>query len=117
MRRADRLFEIVQLLRRASGPMTADAIAAELETSRRSVYRDVAASGKTKFVIVSRVIGHREPLQNGTAYDESLFLVKAVLLSSSATQAVQAAARIDVLLDDRVGGHVLVLLVAVRRSG
>ena len=31
MRRADRLFEIVQLLRRAPGPMTADAIAAELE--------------------------------------------------------------------------------------
>jgi predicted DNA-binding transcriptional regulator YafY len=43
MRRADRLFEIVQLLRRAAGPVTADAIAAELETSRRSVYRDIAA--------------------------------------------------------------------------
>jgi predicted DNA-binding transcriptional regulator YafY len=43
MRRADRLFEIVQLLRRASGPLTADAMAAELETSRRSVYRDIAA--------------------------------------------------------------------------
>lgn len=43
MRRADRLFEIIQLLRRASGPLTADAIAAELETSRRSVYRDIAA--------------------------------------------------------------------------
>lgn len=43
MRRAHRLFEIVQLLRRASGPLTADAIAAELETSRRSVYRDIAA--------------------------------------------------------------------------
>jgi predicted DNA-binding transcriptional regulator YafY len=43
MRRADRLFEIVQLLRRAAGPVTADAIATELETSRRSVYRDIAA--------------------------------------------------------------------------
>ena len=43
MRRADRLFEIVQILRRVSGPLTADAIAAELETSRRSVYRDIAA--------------------------------------------------------------------------
>ncbi|MCD2324447.1 YafY family transcriptional regulator [Sphingomonas sp. IC-56] len=43
MRRADRLFEIVQFLRRASGPLTADEIAAELETSRRSVYRDIAA--------------------------------------------------------------------------
>ncbi|MFV0624266.1 helix-turn-helix transcriptional regulator [Sphingomonas sp. ac-8] len=43
MRRADRLFEIVQLLRRASVPLTAEAIATELETSRRSVYRDIAA--------------------------------------------------------------------------
>lgn len=43
MRRADRLFQIVQMLRRSSQPVTADAIALELETSRRSVYRDVAA--------------------------------------------------------------------------
>ena len=43
MRRADRLFEIIQLLRRACGPLTAGAIAVELETSRRSVYRDIAA--------------------------------------------------------------------------
>ncbi len=43
MRRADRLFQIVQILRRSRGPVTADAIADELETSRRSVYRDVAA--------------------------------------------------------------------------
>ena len=43
MRRADRLFQIVQLLRRSSQPVTAEAIATELETSRRSVYRDIAA--------------------------------------------------------------------------
>lgn len=43
MRRADRLFEIIQVLRRASGPMTGDAIAEELETSRRTIYRDIAA--------------------------------------------------------------------------
>ena len=43
MRRADRLFQIVQLLRRTSRPMTAEVIAAELETSKRSVYRDIAA--------------------------------------------------------------------------
>ncbi len=42
MRRADRLFQIIQILRRARRPVTADAIAAELETSKRSVYRDVA---------------------------------------------------------------------------
>ena len=43
MRRADRLFEIIQVFRRASGPLTADAVAAELETSRRTIYRDIAA--------------------------------------------------------------------------
>ena len=43
MRRADRLFEIVQILRRERRPITADGIAAELETSKRSVYRDIAA--------------------------------------------------------------------------
>lgn len=42
MRRADRLFQIIQVLRRASRPVTAEAMAAELETSKRSIYRDVA---------------------------------------------------------------------------
>lgn len=42
VRRADRLFQIIQILRRTRGPVTADTIAAELETSKRSVYRDVA---------------------------------------------------------------------------
>ncbi|MBU1383993.1 MAG: YafY family transcriptional regulator [Alphaproteobacteria bacterium] len=42
MRRADRLFQIIQVLRRSSKPVTADAMAAELETSKRSIYRDIA---------------------------------------------------------------------------
>ena len=43
MRRADRLFEIIQILRRSRRPVTADAIAEELETSKRTIYRDIAA--------------------------------------------------------------------------
>jgi predicted DNA-binding transcriptional regulator YafY len=43
MRRAERLFEIIQVLRRAKGPLTAKAIADSLETSRRTIYRDLAA--------------------------------------------------------------------------
>lgn len=42
MRRADRLFQIIQLLRRHGKPVTADAIAEELETSKRTIYRDIA---------------------------------------------------------------------------
>lgn len=42
MRRADRLFQIIQILRRHRGPVTAEAIAGELETSKRTVYRDIA---------------------------------------------------------------------------
>jgi len=42
MRRADRLFQIIQILRRSTCPVTASQLAAELEVSQRSVYRDVA---------------------------------------------------------------------------
>ncbi|UCI10651.1 helix-turn-helix transcriptional regulator [Mesorhizobium sp. B1-1-8] len=42
MRRADRLFQLIQILRRNSRPVTAAAIAQELEVSKRTVYRDVA---------------------------------------------------------------------------
>ncbi len=43
MRRAVRLFEIIQVLRRARRPISAQKLADELEVSKRSVYRDIAA--------------------------------------------------------------------------
>jgi predicted DNA-binding transcriptional regulator YafY len=60
MRRADRLFQIIQILRRSSRrPITADAIGRELETSKRTVYRDIAD-----------LIGQRVPIRGeaGTGY-------------------------------------------------
>lgn len=42
MRRSDRLFDIIQRLRTASGPVTAAALAADLEVTPRTVYRDIA---------------------------------------------------------------------------
>jgi predicted DNA-binding transcriptional regulator YafY len=42
MRRADRLFQIIQVLRRRRGPVRAEDIAEELETSKRTIYRDIA---------------------------------------------------------------------------
>ena len=43
MRRADRLFDIIQLLRTAARPVTAAALADELEVTVRTIYRDIAA--------------------------------------------------------------------------
>jgi len=42
MRRADRLFRIIQVLRRKKRPATAAEIAEELEASPRTIYRDIA---------------------------------------------------------------------------
>jgi predicted DNA-binding transcriptional regulator YafY len=42
MRRGDRLFQIIQILRRSRRPVTGAALARELETSLRTVYRDMA---------------------------------------------------------------------------
>ncbi len=42
MRRADRLFQIIQILRRSTRPVTGRMLADELEVSTRSVYRDIA---------------------------------------------------------------------------
>src|SRR6266853_4617150 len=43
MRRADRLFDIIQNLRTAAHPVTAAALAEKLEVTVRTIYRDIAA--------------------------------------------------------------------------
>jgi predicted DNA-binding transcriptional regulator YafY len=57
MRRADRLFQIIQILRRSTRPVTAAALAEELETSKRSIYRDIAA-----------LIGQRVPIRGEAGF-------------------------------------------------
>jgi predicted DNA-binding transcriptional regulator YafY len=42
MRRADRLFDIIQILRSSRKPVTAAMLARELEVAERTVYRDIA---------------------------------------------------------------------------
>ncbi|CAI0694480.1 HTH domain [Serratia entomophila] len=43
MRRSDRLFEIIQILRSATRPLTAASMAESLEVNVRTLYRDIAA--------------------------------------------------------------------------
>jgi hypothetical protein len=72
MRRADRLFDVIQVLRTAKKPVTAAAIAEELEVTVRTIYRDVAtlqarldvSLGDQLDVSGQRVIW----LMNGTSY-------------------------------------------------
>jgi predicted DNA-binding transcriptional regulator YafY len=57
MRRADRLFQIIQILRRTTQPVTAAALAEELEVSKRTVYRDI-----------SDLIGQRVPIEGSAGF-------------------------------------------------
>ena len=43
MERSNRLFEVIQLLRSASKPLTAQRLAERLEVTKRTIYRDIAA--------------------------------------------------------------------------
>jgi predicted DNA-binding transcriptional regulator YafY len=84
MRRADRLFQIVQLLRRSSQPVTAESIAVELETSKRSVYRDIAA-----------LMGQRVPIRGeagiGYVLDSGFDMPPLMLTSDEVEAAVLGA--------------------------
>jgi len=63
------------------------------------VWWDVAASGKTRFVIVSLVIHFDEDQMPGTTvFEDVTYLVKAVELSTSSANIQAAAARIQELL-------------------
>ena len=42
MRRSERLFQVIQILRGSKRPVTAARLAAELEVAKRTVYRDIA---------------------------------------------------------------------------
>jgi predicted DNA-binding transcriptional regulator YafY len=85
MRRADRLFQIIQILRRSSRPVTADSIAEELEVSRRSVYRDMAD-----------LIGQRVPIRGeaGMGYVlESGFDLPPLMLTADEIEAAVLGAQ------------------------
>ncbi|HYE43983.1 MAG TPA: YafY family protein [Caulobacteraceae bacterium] len=92
MRRADRLFQIIQILRRTRRPVTADAIAAELETSKRSVYRDIAA-----------LVGQRVPIRGeagvGYVLEDGFDLPPLMLTSDEVEAAVLGAQWVATLTD------------------
>jgi predicted DNA-binding transcriptional regulator YafY len=119
LRKAERLFEIVQLLRRAGGPVSAQRIAGELGSSKRSVYRDIAA-------LMSQDVPIRGEAGIGYVLEKGFDMPPLMLTSDELDAAVLGAhwvasrgepdlakaaldllAKIEVVVPARLRGHVL----------
>ena len=100
MRPSSRLFELIQILRAASGPVTAAALAEALEISERTVYRDIAAlqamrtpvEGEAGVGYVLRKSYDLPPL-NFDAEEAEALQVGLAMLARTGDSALQAAAR------------------------
>lgn len=66
------------------------------------VFVDIAPNSKTKFVIVSLVAHNDNYMFGGEAYEQSVYLVKAVDNATSGVTVKSAAARIQALLQDAI---------------
>lgn len=85
MRSTDRLFQIIQILRRTPRPVTAAAIAEELEVSRRTVYRDI-----------TDLIGRRVPIQGTAGFGYTLdddYEMRPLALTPAETEALALGAQ------------------------
>ena len=110
MRRADRLFQIIQLLRRSSRPVTAREMADELEVSVRTVYRDVAD-----------LIGQRVPIQGeagfgyvlGAGYDMPPLMLTADEIEAAVLGAQWVAGRGDPVLANAARDLIAKIAVAI----
>jgi len=103
MRKASRLFEIIQILRLARKPVTAAEIAAQLEVTVRSIYRDIAALQAMRVPIEGgRGIGYilrpgftLPPLMLSIEETEAIVLALALLERTGDTELRQAAKQVN----------------------
>ncbi|SLN27666.1 HTH domain protein [Roseovarius litorisediminis] len=100
MQRTDRLFEVIDLLRRARGPMTADQIAARMELSSRTIYRYIASLQSLRIPIdgaagVGYILrpGYDLPPLNFDATEQEALIVGMGLLARTGDAELQQAAR------------------------
>lgn len=117
MRRADRLFDIIQALRVAKAPLTAADLALQLEVTVRTVYRDIATL-QARRVPIEGAAGLGYMLRQGFDLPPLMFtldeidaiLVGAQLIQRTGDPGLQAAARsvlskVTVALPDHLRHH------------
>ena len=103
MRKASRLFEIIQILRLATKPVTAAQIAENLEVTVRSIYRDIAALQAMRVPIEGgRGIGYilrpgfdLPPLMFSIEETEAIVLALALLERTGDEELKDAAKRVN----------------------
>lgn len=103
MRKASRLFEIIQILRLSRRVVTAAEIAAQLEVTPRSIYRDIAALQAMRVPIEGeRGLGYilrpgfdLPPLMFSVEETEAIVLGLALLERTADTALKQAARRVN----------------------
>lgn len=103
MRKASRLFEIIQILRVARQPVTAQQIADTLEVTPRSVYRDIAAlqamrvpvEGERGVGYIMRPGFNLPPLMFSIEETEAIVLALALVSRTGDTELRHAAKRVS----------------------
>ena len=129
MRRADRLFDIIQRLRTARGPMTAAALAEELEVTVRTVYRDVATL-QARRVPIEGAAGIGYVLRRGFDLPPLMFTIEEIeaiavgarLVSRTGDPGLQDAAesvlsKVTVVLPERLRAQLAAAPFFVSASG
>ncbi len=108
MSKSDRLFELIQLLRRAKRPVTAERLADELEVTVRSVYRYIATLQGMRIPIVGEAgVGYvmrpgfdLPPLMFTAAETEAIHVGLALLARTGDAALIKAARKVSSKIAD-----------------
>ena len=118
MRRSDRLFDIIQRLRTAGRPTTAAVLAAELEVTPRTVYRDIATL-QARRVPIEGAAGVGYVLRKGFDLPPLMFTIDEIEAIAVGARLVRrlkdpklqeaantVLAKVTVVVPERLRGHI-----------